>query len=212
MEQDFVEIKQRVRHYWFKDGIGEIAVGGLLIVLAIYFMAHRALPPVSNAPLYLDFGLAFIFILGVAFTRKLILIFKTHITYPRTGYVEYHMENISSLPARIAIFASIGIFVLLLILIGRWVGSFQWVPALLGVLMGGIAYGVYKTTANLHRFNYHAVLSVVAGFGFSISGLPPQYGLSLYYLLLGLWLIGCGSHMLKKYLQENPLPEAGGDE
>ncbi|MBI3163627.1 MAG: hypothetical protein IPG44_06195 [Anaerolineales bacterium] len=212
MEQNFTEIKRRVRHYWFKDGIGEISVGGLLTALAIYFAGHRALPPVSNAPLYLDLGLAFIFILGIAFTRRLILIFKTRITYPRTGYVEYRMESVSSLPVRIGIFIAIAAFILLLIMIGRWVGSFQWVPALLGGLIGVIAFGVNKLAAGLERFVYHAVLSLVLGIGFSVSGLPPQYGLSLYYLVLGVWLIGWGGRILKKYLRENPLPERGADD
>ena len=37
MEQNFTEIQQRVRHYWFKDGVGEIAVGGLFLALSLYF-------------------------------------------------------------------------------------------------------------------------------------------------------------------------------
>ena len=64
MEQNFHAIQQRVRRYWFKDGIGEMMVGGLFLLLALYFAGHRWLPPNTNAPMYLDGSLVVILIVA----------------------------------------------------------------------------------------------------------------------------------------------------
>lgn len=216
MNQDFNEIQQRVRHSWFKDGVGEIAVGGLFVALSLYFAGHyfagtRFLPSASNAPLYIDLGLGVVLLLGIVLTRKIIAVFKTHITYPRTGYVEYYIESKNSLLVRIAIFIAGTLFVLLLIWVGRWVGSFKWIPAFLGVFFGGVLLFLRTKTAGLKRFNYHASLSILLGLGLTFSSMPIP-GLSVYYAVFGVWLLGWGIWILAKYLRENPLPEGDEDE
>ncbi|MFN8399089.1 MAG: hypothetical protein U0X74_03670 [Anaerolineales bacterium] len=216
MNQDFNEIQQRVRHYWFKDGVGEIAVGGLFLMLSLYFAGHyfagtRFLPSVWNAPLYIDLGLAFLLLIGIVLTRKIIAVVKMHITYPRTGYVEYYIESKSSLLVRIAIFVAGTLFVLLLIAIGRWVGSFKWIPAFLGVFFGGVLIFLRTRTFGLKRFNYHASLSILLGLGLTFSSMPIP-GLSVYYAVFGIWLLSWGVWVLAKYLRENPLPERDNDE
>lgn len=216
MNQDFNEIQQRVRHYWFKDGVGEIAVGGLFLMLSLYFAGHyfagtRFLPPVWNAPLYIDLGLAILLLVGIVLTRKIIAVVKMHITYPRTGYVEYYIESKSSLATRIAIFIAGTLFVLLLIAIGRWVGSFKWIPAFLGVFFGGVLIFLRTKTFGLKRFNYHASLSILLGLGLTFSSMPIP-GLSVYYAVFGVWLLIWGIWILAKYLRENPLPDGDDDE
>ena len=216
MNQDFNEVQQRVRHYWFKDGVGEIAVGGLFLMLSLYFAGHyfagtRFLPSVWNAPLYIDLGLAFLLLIGIVLTRKIIAVVKMHITYPRTGYVEYYIESKSSLLVRIAIFVAGTLFVLLLIAIGRWVGSFKWIPAFLGVFFGGVLIFLRTRTFGLKRFNYHASLSILLGLGLTFSSMPIP-GLSVYYAVFGIWLLSWGVWVLAKYLRENPLPERDNDE
>ena len=216
MNQDFNEVQQRVRHYWFKDGVGEIAVGGLFLMLSLYFAGHyfagtRFLPSVWNAPLYIDLGLAFLLLIGIVLTRKIIAVVKMHITYPRTGYVEYYIESKSSLLVRIAIFVAGTLFVLLLIAIGRWVGSFKWIPAFLGVFFGGALIFLRTRTFGLKRFNYHASLSILLGLGLTFSSMPIP-GLSVYYAVFGIWLLSWGVWVLAKYLRENPLPERDNDE
>ena len=216
MNQDFNEIQQRVRHYWFKDGVGEIAVGGLFVMLSLYFAGHyfagtRILPSVWNAPLYIDLGLAILLLFGIVLTRKIIAVVKMHITYPRTGYVEYYIESKNSLAVRIVIFIAGTLFVLLLIAIGRWVGPFKWIPAFLGVFFGGVLIFLRTKTFGLKRFNYHASLSILLGLGLTFSSMPIP-GLSVYYAVFGIWLLSWGVWVLAKYLRENPLPEGDDDE
>jgi hypothetical protein len=212
MDQNFHAIQQRVRRYWFKDGIGEMMVGGLFLLLALYFAGHRWLPSNTNASMYLDGSLIFILIVGIFFTRRLIGIFKANITYPRTGYVEYYPGNVDTVPARIFIFLSALGFGLLLVVIGRYVGTFRWLPAFLGILLGVILIIIRTRAIDLNRFYYLAAASIALGVAASFSGLPAHYSISLYYALFGLVLIFLGGKTLAKYLRENPLPAGETDE
>lgn len=212
MDQNFHAIQQRVRRYWFKDGIGEMMVGGLFLLLALYFAGHRWLPSDTNAPLYLDGSLVLVLVVGIFFTRRLIGIFKTNITYPRTGYVEYYPGKADTIPARIFIFLSALGFGLLLVVIGRYVGSFKWLPAFLGILLSVILVIIRTRAIDLNRFYYLAAASTVLGVAASLSGLPAYYSTSLYYALFGFVLIFFGGKALAKYLHENPMPSGGSDE
>jgi hypothetical protein len=212
MEHEFQAVQQRVKRYWFKDGIGEIVVGGLFLLLALYFAGHRWLPSDTKAPMVLDGSLTLILIFGVFFTRKLINVFKMHITYPRTGYVEYYPDKNETFPARLFIFFSMAGFILLLVVLGKWVGSFQWLPGFIGILGGLILIVIRIRAVELNRFYYLAAASIVFGLGASFSGLPPQYSISLYYALFSMVLIALGFVTLARYLRENPVPVEGSDD
>ncbi|MBK9210820.1 MAG: hypothetical protein IPL71_22075 [Anaerolineales bacterium] len=212
MDQNFREIQQRVRRYWFKDGIGEIVVGSLFLLLALYFAGHRWLPADSNAPMMLDGSLLLILILGIFTTRRLINIFKMHITYPRTGYVEYYPDKEGLLPTQIFIFfIAIG-FIFLLVVFGKWVGSFIWLPGFIGALISIILIVIRTRAIDLNRFYYLAAASLFLGLASSFSGLPAHYSISLFYALFGIVLMIWGGATLAKYLHENPLVDEGTDE
>ena len=36
MSRDFSDVEQRVRRYWYVDGIGELLGGGMFLLLALY--------------------------------------------------------------------------------------------------------------------------------------------------------------------------------
>jgi hypothetical protein len=212
MDQNFREIQRRVRRYWFKDGIGEIVVGSLFLLLALYFAGHRWLPPDSKAPMMLDGSLLLILILGIFTTRRLINVFKLHITYPRTGYVEYYPDKQDFLPTQIFIFfITIG-FIFLLVVFGKWVGSFVWLPGFIGALISIILIVIRTRAIDLDRFYYLAAASLFFGLASSFSGLPAHYSISLFYALFGIVLVVWGGGTLAKYLHENPMIEEGADE
>jgi hypothetical protein len=212
MEHDFQAVQQRVRRYWFKDGIGEIVVGGLFLLLALYFAGHRWLPSDTNAPMMLDGSLALILIFGVFFTRRLISIFKTHITYPRTGFVEYHSEENNTIATRVFVFFLVVGFILLLVVFGKWVGTFVWLPGFIGFLTSVILIIIRTRAIELDRFYSLAAASAILGLACSFSGLPAHYSISLFYGLFGLVMIGLGTKTLARYLRENPLPMESTDE
>ncbi|MCC7117325.1 MAG: hypothetical protein IT310_02275 [Anaerolineales bacterium] len=206
MEPDFREIQQRVRRYWFKDGLGEMVVGGLFILLAAYVAGHQWLPVDSKAPLYLDGGLVLILLLGIFLTTKLINIFKQHITYPRTGYVEYYPTKKEKFLAKIFIFASFAGFVILIMGVGEWVGTFRWLPGFLGALIALALMAIRPRVVELNRFYRLAGVALLAGIGASLLNWLPQYSVSLFFALFGCAMLVTGALTLRKYLRENPLP------
>ncbi|MCC6259481.1 MAG: hypothetical protein IT311_01360 [Anaerolineales bacterium] len=207
MDHDFNEIERRVRRYWFKDGIGEMVIGGLFVLLAIYVAGHQWLPVDSNAPLYLDGGLILILLLGIFLTNRLINVFKLQITYPRTGYVEYYPAKGEEFSAKVFIFLSFAGFVILVVGVGKWVGTFRWLPSVLGLLIGLTLIIVRLRAAELNRFYYLAGAAFGFGLGASLVNWLPQYTVSLFFALFGIVLFATGFITLRKYLRENPLPK-----
>jgi hypothetical protein len=72
MNNNLSDVEQRIKRYWFKDGIGELAGGGLFLVIGLYFAGHEWLLPNSVARTLLDSSLVLLFIGGVFVTRWLI--------------------------------------------------------------------------------------------------------------------------------------------
>jgi len=76
---------QRTKTYWYSDGLTEIGYTFVFLVLAAYFYGQATLPPDSLLFRILDIGFFLILILGILATRKLVIILKNKLTYPRTG-------------------------------------------------------------------------------------------------------------------------------
>ena len=207
MENRMSDVEGRVKRYWFKDGIGEHAGGGLFLLIGLYFAGHEWLPPNSTLRTLLDSSLAILLVGGVFVTRWLINLLKARLTYPRTGYVEYNPSAKNSGARRIWT-AIIAISVsMLLVLVGRFVGSFNWLPGFTGLIVG-VALFIARARANgLERFYLLAAFSIIIGFGLSFSGLPTGYSLGFLYGLIGVASMLSGGVVLVRYLRENPMPE-----
>jgi len=211
MKDNFVDVEQRVKRYWFKDGIGELAGGGLFVVLGLYFSGHEWLPPNSLARTLLDSSLILVLIGGIFITRWLINLLKTRLTYPRTGYVEYFPSQ-KNTPARRILTAVIAMGVsLLLVLFGRFVGSFNWIPGFTG-LVAGVIFIMTQAHGGEGRFYILGGLSIILGLVLSFSGLSESYSLGLFYGLIGAAAIISGGLTLARYLRENPMPVEGSNE
>ena len=206
MENRLLDVEQRVKRYWFQDGIGEIAGGGLFLLIGFYFAGHEWLPPNSIARTLLDSSLAILLIGGVYVTRWLINVLKARLTYPRTGYVEYHPNPKNSGPHRIwTAITALGVS-MLLVLFGRYVGSFNWLTGFTGLVVGVAFFIARARTDGLGRFYFLAAFSVICGLGLSVSGFSMRYSLSLFYGLVGAVSMVSGGLILIRYLRENPLP------
>ena len=206
MENRLLDVEQRVKRYWFQDGIGEIAGGGLFLLIGLYFAGHEWLPPNSVARTLVDSSLAILLIGGVYVTRWLINVLKAHLTYPRTGYVEYHPNPKNSGSHRIwTAITAIGVS-MLLVLFGRYVGSFNWLPGFTGLVVSVALLMARARIDGLGRFYFLAALSVISGLGLSVSGLSMRYSFGLFYGLVGAASMASGCLTLLRYLRENPLP------
>ena len=92
MQTNFSDVEQRVKRYWFSDGIAELSGGVMFLLLGIYFALQQFLGQDSTVGGLLQASLVLMMIGGAYISRRMVNSLKTRITYPRTGYVEYQTD------------------------------------------------------------------------------------------------------------------------
>jgi hypothetical protein len=207
MQNDLSDVNQRLKRYWFKDGLGELVGGGMILLIGFYFAGQEWLPEGSIGRALLQSSLILLVSGGALATRWLINALKTRLTYPRTGYVEYEPgpKNTSSrriFTAGIAISVSA-----LLVILGRSFGSFNWLPGFTGLLFGVVFLILRARSNGIGRFYVLGTFCVILGMALSFSGLSMGYSLGLFYGLTGIVSMVSGGIALMAYLRDNPLPE-----
>lgn len=206
MNTDLKEVEKRVRRYWYTDGIAELAGGGMLLIIGLYFAGQEWLPEGSALRGMLQASLVILLIGGAFATRWLVNAMKVRLTYPRTGYVEYPAGAKNTTPRRFLTGGIAAIVAALLVVAGRWVGSFDWMTAFTGLVFGLVFILLRARASGLNRFYVLGVFCLVLGLGLSFSGLQLGYSLGLLYGLSGLAAMLSGAIVLRRYLNENPMP------
>lgn len=86
MKSEIDDVIQRTQRYWYVDGLGEIAAGGMLVILGLYFSLFRWVedPTFGTA---IAFGQPVLLLALWWLGGKVVRALKERITYPRTGYV-----------------------------------------------------------------------------------------------------------------------------
>ena len=204
MSRDFSDVEQRVRRYWYVDGIGELLGGGMFLLLALYFSVQQYFGDQSLVGVILQSSFALILIGGVVITRRLIHALKARITYPRTGYVEYEQKNeIQRRLLAIVVATTVGV---VSVLITRRITQIDALVAISGVLVAIVLLVKQGWTAKVMRFYFLSLIAVILGIALSMSGLPRGYNLGAFYGLMGTAFVISGALTLVRYLRENPLP------
>jgi len=207
MNNNLSDVEQRVKRYWYTDGIGELIGGGIFILLGIYFAAQQYLGENSLVGGLLQAGLVILLIGGMAIGRWLIKALKSRLTYPRTGYVEYRVDRESTNKRRIVVAVVAALVAAFSMVFAQRIASFlNLTLALTGILVGVILSFLQGRGSGLERFYVMGAISIVLGIVLSLSRLPDGYGLGLFYSLMGFSFIVSGGLTLRRYLQENPLP------
>ncbi len=136
MNNDINHTVQRTCQYWFIDGLAELSVWGLFLLLGIYFFIQAILP--SGSLVLLIFQLSFVFVLfGMLFTSRYLLNkFKSKITFPRTGYVSY--KKASKVQKLTSASLALLIATIPIILFFTTPLSLNWIPIFTGLLVGAI--------------------------------------------------------------------------
>jgi hypothetical protein len=204
MNDDINHTVQRTRQYWFIDGLAELSVGGLFILLGVYFFIQAILPAGSLA--LLIFQLSFVFILfGMIFiSRYLLNKLKSRITFPRTGYVSY--KKASKKQKLLSASLAILIASLPIILFFTTPLSVNWIPVFTGLLVGTI-WLISALRIGLLRLYLQALLSLIMGVLISLANLDTYPSLAIYYGVMGTVLAMSGGIILAKYLSQHPAIE-----
>lgn len=203
MKDRFLDVEQRVRRYWYLDGIGELVGGGAFLLLGFYFAGLEWFPSNSLMRTLLDSSLVILMGGGGYVAQRAINVLKTRVTYPRTGYVEYGAgRNRSWLGSLLTGAIALGAAILLVIL-SKFTGSFDWMPAFTGLVLGITLMIVFARMRGLRRFYLLGGFCILLGLGLSFSGSP--YRLGLLYGLIGVAAMISGGLTLMRYLRENPM-------
>lgn len=208
MNNNFSDVEKRVKNYWYTDGIGELIGGALFILMGIYFGLQEFLGQNSMASGILQVSLVLLLIGGMFIGRRLINLLKTHFTYPRTGYVEYHTteKNTFWRIFTVAIAMAVAMFS---VVIARRFDAIDSTVALTGVLVAVILLVKQGWSSGVPRFYVLSAVSLILGAVLSISRLPSGYNLGMFYGLMGTAFAISGGLTLQRYLKENPLPVDG---
>ena len=213
MEKDEMkQVEQRVKRYWYTDGIAELTSGGLFVLLGVYFGAQGFLGEDSTVSIILQISLILVMVGGIFGVRWLVSTLKTRLTYPRTGYVEYRV-NEKDVKVRRYVVAGVAMAIAIVsIALFDYVRGLDTMALITGLLVGVIFIALRGKSSGLKRFYLLGVLAMVLGVTLSFSGLSQAYNLGLLYGLLGIAVMFSGGLVLRRYLSENPLPPENGHE
>lgn len=203
------QVERRVKRYWYSDGIAELASGGIFILLAIYFGTQGFLDEGSIVSIILQVSLMLMMVGGAFGVRWLVNTLKARLTYPRTGYVEYRVNEKDAKVRRYVIAGVAMIIAMASIMLVDYIRGLDTMALVTGLLVGTIFIALRGKSSGLKRFYVLGGLAIVLGVVLSFSGLSQAYALGLFHGLLGIAILISGGLVLRRYLSEHPLPGEG---
>ena len=214
MKTDLEQKQLRTLQYWYVDGTFEFSMGGLCLLLALYFYALAKFEETWLGGL-LSSGMVLVIIFGSMGVNWLVMRMKEQVTFPRTGYVAYKRTRG---PKRIAALVVIGLVAgltaslvsLAAIKFGfetlMWLGrpfTFNWMPGISGLLLA-LAIVFLTIRTRIPRFLLTAALSLVIGTALMFIGGEMNLSLAMFYGGMGLALLVIGALVLQGYLRSAP--------
>ncbi|WP_299029686.1 hypothetical protein [uncultured Thermanaerothrix sp.] len=201
---------RRPQRYWYADGLAEMAVGSIFLLVALTNLAAWRLPPGPWQSLIL--GLCqFLVILGsVLGARAVVHFLKERITYPRTGRVIYRRPSPSRrwLLAGASFTLAAGL-AFLMVTLSKTVGQ-RWLPLASGFLIAFATAAGWRL--GLTRLLVLALYILGVGIGLTLWPLPEPLDAAAFFGLVGLGWLASGGWALGHYLrQTRPQPEDEGE-
>lgn len=199
---DIEKTIRRTWRYWYEDGLAEMAQGIILLGVAAVFLAETQLPAGPLRGSLSAIGVPVIVVAGALVARRVLVAVKERIVYPRTGYVAYHRARGRRALRGAIMGAATGALVALLFTLSP--ASHAWIPALEGLLFGGV-FLYMGSRLDLLRLSVLGVLSALAGALISLAGLGDTPGSAAFFGTVGVALLMSGALTLSAYLRHNRL-------
>lgn len=178
----------------------------MFILLGLYFGMQGYYGEESLVSTILQASLILIMIAGVYSVRWLVNTLKTRLTYPRTGYVEYRVNDTDTTQRRYVVMAVGLVVAFASITLVRYIQGLDSMVLVTGVLVAVVFIALRGKSSGVTRFYILGGFSLLLGIGLSFSGLLEEYNLALFYGLLGVVIMVSGGTVLRRYLSENPMP------
>jgi len=211
-KDDMKQVEKRVKRYWYTDGIAELASGGMFLLLGLYFGVLGYFQEGSLISVILQVSMILVFIGGAYGVRWLVNTLKSRLTYPRTGYVEYRVNEKDAKRRRYIVIAVAMIFAVASIVLIDYIRDLDAMVLFSGVIVGVIFIALRGKSSGLKRFYLLGGLSIVLGIGLAFSKVPQVYTLSIFYGLLGIAILISGGLVMRRYINENPVQVENGNE
>lgn len=212
MQSQMQQVERRVKGYWFHDGIGEMIGGAVFLVIGLYFALTELLGASSPVGGMLQAGFIVI-LLGLIYAGRVVIRrLKERYVFPRTGYLEYRVDNTHIRRRRIGAALTAAVIAVAVMTLLPFAGPINWVAAITGFVAGAILILVQARNTGIQRFFYLGLASILLGSAGAISGWPDAYGLCFYYAAMGLCFVLSGAFVFNRFLRDNPAQVEGHDE
>lgn len=206
MNDRFSQIKKHTIRYWFDDGISEINVGGLFILIGIFVLLQGLFESGSFLAGFSGFAGAILMGLGIWAARSLTTTLKERVTYPRTGYVSYHQPG--GFQRWLSVFLGGFVAAFFVWLIRSYPEIIQaWIPLIEGLAMALFAFTIGQRTG-LFRFYFLMLFAVFSGTCLSLYSASDLTGTGWFFISMGLVLASSGLIALTRYLRKSK-PSSG---
>jgi hypothetical protein len=201
MSNSIQEIQKQTYRYYYQDGLVELAVGILFLIIGLDTYLISSLSPGSPTAIAAWIALPILTIAGIFGVQRFVKNLKERHVHHRTGYIEYVPKRN---PYRWVITVGGLALILAIILL-----PYDWVQK--GSVAGGILLFIILASigvqVDLKRLIVVGGLSLIIGVGFALTSLSDTTSLAATLAGAGLILTLTGSVSFRKYLNENPLPE-----
>ena len=212
---------RRAASYWYVDGLPEILFGLMLVVMAALAFLWRR----YTAKPWREFDWIIVcvgFTLYFLMERDVLDFLKSHVTYPRTGYVQppeerdWSYRTLTTLSLRpdppakenVTYFRlrTVGpIWLLFFVFMTYGSPPAGWLVALVMPALAATLYLVNRRSERPYRW-WSAFILALTGPVFLWVDVPAPLQRALPFLLSGGWLLAQGVCRLVNYLRTNPYP------
>ena len=198
MSNTIQDIQKQTYRYYYQDGLVELAVGVLFLVIGLDTLVISSLPIGSPLAIAAWIALPILTIGGIFGVQRIVKNLKERHVHPRTGYIQYGTKpnRYRWLIMGVALAMAVSIIVL----------PYDWLEK--GAVTGGAILCVILASIGAHvglkRLIAVGVAGLVLGLVFAFLPLTDNASLAATFAATGMILVLTGSYAFRKYLGDNP--------